>query len=252
MRKDISLQFVTTASGLIILWIGEQMKTLPDFVTNIFLALGIILLVIGILGLTGIWDKLVKRLKTQPATSRLSPIEHVEHGKRPLTVLSLFWVLFFSLLLTVGLWIAYLWGTRMLPVELSISTIVVPVVYIILPTYNLADIFFMKRKYFRLTHSSAIKDADFVVDGNASRIFDDCRRILLAMNTTIIKAKPLKLLKARLGKSKITVEIKHRKDLKVNVYVASDTPLIGKYDGINNQENIDAFTNMLYQSMLKM
>lgn len=250
MRKDIALHFVAISLGIILFGIGERMKTLPDIVTAVLFVCGGILLIIGILGLTGAWNKLVSRLKHQPKMAKISPIERIEHDKKPSTISSYFAVLFFSACLILGLLVIITWVFVQAPKQISMFSMLNPIFFLIAPIYVLVDMFVIRRKYYRLNRSSVVKDADFAIDGNANYIFDNCRRILLTMNATITRAKPLKLIKAHLGKATIVVEIKRRKDSRINVYIISDVLCwIAKRDDGSNQNNIDAFIKLLYEAI---
>ena len=282
MRKDIAFHFVAIAVGISLFGIGERVKTLPDAITTLLFIVGGILFIVGMLGFTGIWDKLFgKNIKTTSSSTKtipqeikffynpknntisavaieqtqklekgnLFPIKQIKHDKRPSVWASLFWVLLFSFILFASLQQIYLWVSREMPIQLNLSTIMFPIIFLF-PLYALIEMFYTKRKYYRLNRSSKVKDADFVVDGNINNIFDNCRRIFLAMNTTDIRMKPLKLLKARHEQSKIIVEIRRRHDLKISVYVVSDALHIwDRHDGDSNQKNIDTFTKLIYHSI---
>ena len=249
MRTDTSLHLVAIAIAFILSQIGDIMIHLPMAIRALVLSFSGILLLIGILGLFGVWNKLFhKNSKTIP-TPIISPIEQIKHDKRPSTILSLFWVLFFCLLLAGGVWQVYLWWIGKIPIHLNLSTILFPFAFLLFPIYALVDIFVIRRKYYRLDKSSLVKDADFILDGNTNNIFDNCRRILLEMNITKLKRKSPNLLKAQLGKSRIVVKITQRKDLKVNIYIFSDVIWwIERHDYGSNQKNIDTFTKLLYSS----
>lgn len=250
MQTNTAFHLVAIALAIILVQVGELMLTLPEIVSVLLLIGGVILLIIGILGLTGTWNKLISKSEhRQPKIPKISPIERIEHGKKPSVILSYLWIMFFSLVIILGSANIYGWFAKTTNFDIS-KGILIPI-SIISSMYCLMDMFVIRRKYYKLSRSNVVSDMDFIVDGNINKIFDDCRRIILTMIPTNIRAKPPKLLKAHLAESKIIVEISHRRDSRVNVYVVSDAFCVTtRHDNGDNQKNIDTFMKLFYQSFI--
>lgn len=183
-----------------------------------------------------------------PATGRGSilRIEQREPSNRPPAVLSIVLITCTLFMLTLGVWVIYLWVVGKVAVRIDISTIFFFVLFLAFPIWVLVDNFVIQRRFYRLGRSMVAKEAEVVFEGNANIAFDACRRALDAMKVPIIKMNKPNLLKARLGKSVITVEIRHRKGSKVRVHILSDSQwLTVKFDVGANQRNIDTFLNEL-------
>ncbi len=218
------------------------------FTVLVYTAIGI-LIIYMVLGVTGILDKLLSKLKHQPKPNTL-PIVKIPHGKRPSKFWSLFWILFFWAILVIGLRTIDFWISGKVPFQPNISNVLFPFFFILAPSYVLVDMLIISRKYYRFTKSNTVKDADFAIVGDINNIYGNCRRIIRSMsdNAQLTKESP-NLLKAKIGDSKITVEIKPMKDLRVNVYVVSDVfSILARHDNGNNQNNIKTFTDLLYLS----
>lgn len=258
--------------------VAYLMKTLPIALIVFLSVVGGLLFVIGMLGLTGVWNrlfgktssssntntqelKLIYNLKTgvigavaieqAQRTGKISPIERIEHAKRPSTISSVLWIGFFSGWIIVGLAGIGSWIFAKTPTHFTLSSTLAPLFLLAVSIYILVDIFRIRRKYYRINRSSTVKDADFIIDGNINYILDICHRNLLTMNATERKKKSPNLFKAQLGKSKVTIEVMQTKDHRVNVYVVSDAHYwTARYDdGNNNQNNINTFTKLLYHSI---
>jgi hypothetical protein len=63
MGKSISLDLVAIGLALVLFWLGNHMKILPEPIQTVMVIIGGILLLTGILGITGIWDKIFPQNK---------------------------------------------------------------------------------------------------------------------------------------------------------------------------------------------
>jgi hypothetical protein len=252
VQKNTSIQMLSIASGIFLFWVREIVKPLPEWVMDALLVLSILFFIIGFGGLFGLWNKVVRLIHKPNKISQkttILPIQQIQHGKKPSLIISYCWLLYFSLFLFVGLILIYSWSFGYNPFIITPSTFAGIVLYIIAPIYILLDMWVIRRKYYRLTKSSVSKDADFITSGDYNVIRDNCRRILHAMSGNRID-RPTAYFKTNIGKSKVIVHVKRKKNSRVNVYVVSDAHWITvRHDDGSNQKNIDIFTQMLYRSI---
>lgn len=183
-----------------------------------------------------------------PAVERsiVLKIQQREPSKRPPAILSIVLIICSFLLLAFGAWAIYLWVAGKVAVRVDIWMILFFVIFLAFPLYSLVDHFIMQPRFYRLGRSIVAKEAKVVLDGDANTAFDSCHRALDAMKATIIKMNKPNMLKARLGKSLITIQIKHRKGSKVRANILCDSQwLTVKFDAGANQRYINTFLNEL-------
>jgi hypothetical protein len=63
MRKDTAFNLVEIGLAIILFLAGYLMRTLPLWIMIVAFTAGSLLLIVGLMGLTGIWDKVVSRIK---------------------------------------------------------------------------------------------------------------------------------------------------------------------------------------------
>jgi ABC-type multidrug transport system fused ATPase/permease subunit len=143
----------------------------------------------------------------------------------------------------------YLWIVGRVIVIFNIWTILILILFVILPIYALVEPLFKEPKYYRLFRNCVAKDAEFITYGNINNEFNNCVEILNHMNAKYLKVKGSKLLKAMLGISHVTIELRRRKNSMVRVYILNYAFGVTESSyGTTIQNNIDIFKNMLYLS----
>jgi len=114
------------------------------------------------------------------------------------------------------------------------------------PIAVLVDSFFLEPRSYRLGRSWVFRDGRAVLDTDIDTGFERCLKALSTMHAVVMRMRRPTLVKARLGKSIITVKLRQRIGPKVGIHVMSDSQwLTVKLDGGANRRNIDAFFNEL-------
>jgi len=173
-------------------------------------------------------------------------IEQKEPSNRPPAILSILLIIGFLLLLILGASGIYSWIAGKVKFVFDIYTLFLLLVFVVLPLYILVDNFIIQPRFYRIGKSSVAKEAKVIYHSDADAAFNICRAILDSMTATIINAKKPKMLKAKFGKSIITVKVRRLKGSNVSIHVLSDSQwLTVKLDMGANQRNIDNFLQEL-------
>jgi len=182
----------------------------------------------------------------QIKTVSLLKIEQREPSRRPPVILSIMTLIPACILLTFGVWVIYTWIARQIEVHMDLWTVLLLVLFIVLPLVIIIDNFFTQPKYYKLGRSHVAKEARVTVANDIDTVFDACYRVLDSMQAAIsILEKPI-LLKAKTGNSVMTIRIIQIEESKVRVYILSDSKwLTVKWDMGANQRNIDSFLREL-------
>lgn len=177
---------------------------------------------------------------------RILEITQREPSNRPPVILSIVSVACTLVILAFGGFAIYLWIADRAAFRIDGETILLLVFFVFAPIAVLVDTFFLEPKSFRLGRSWVLRDARAVLDVDIDIAFDRCLRALSGMEAPVIRMRRPALVKARLGKSVITVKLRRRSGLKVGIHVLSDSQwLTVKVDGGANQRNIDTFLREL-------
>lgn len=180
------------------------------------------------------------------SASRILEIAQRETSRRPPVILSIILVTCSLLMLAFGGFGIYFWIVGRMVFRIDGGTILFLILFVFAPIAVLVDTFVFERKSYRLGRSWVFRDTRAVLDGDIDIVFDRCLRALSAMKAVVIRMKRPTLVKARLGKSVITVKLRQRSGSKVGIHVMSDSQwLTVRLDGGANQRNIDTFLSEL-------
>lgn len=183
--------------------------------------------------------------RTSPSMSNILHIERQEPSNRPPLWLNLIGITASLLLLAVGIFQTYLVLSGTIIAKLNLEWIAFYLLFGILPIWLLIEPFTLDRKYYKSGRSATAMDGTYVINGDITDVFNRCFSILETMKAKIIKKNTPSLVKARIDKSNISVEV-GQKDDKVQVYIISDAHWVTvKIGRGRNQRLIDEFQKHL-------
>ena len=177
---------------------------------------------------------------------RILEIAQQEPSNRPPLILSILLPVCMLLLLAFGGFAIYLWISGRVAFRIDGSTILLLLLFVCAPIAVLVDSFFLEPRSYRLGRSWVYRDGRAVLAADIATGFDRCLKVLSTMQAVVVRLRRPTLVKARLGKSIITVKLRKRIGPKVGIHVMSDSRwLTVRLDGGANQRNIEVFFDEL-------
>jgi hypothetical protein len=263
-RETIVGIIIPVCFAIILVLLGYQVKTMPDWVFYIGYTVCGLTIIGASLSLTPIWDTLFKKKTLTIAPTPNLPaneyknilgIMQDEPSNHPPIIFNIISTILSSVILAFGLMGVYVWIIGRMQGQPFSSLIIWSIIFVAFPIYNILDTYIGERKYYRLGKSAVAKHKTIILRGHIDEIFNTCLKVINARiekkrNSRIWKMDRPNLIKALIGGLVITVETKHVENNKVAVYIQSDSPWVTtKIDFGNNQRNIDRFEHFIQSEL---
>jgi hypothetical protein len=118
--------------------------------------------------------------------------------------------------------------------------------FVVLPILSILDLLVFDRKYYKVGKSSVERHVRITSEEDIVRVFEQCRSALGEMKAFIYRKDTPTFLKARLGKSVITVRLDRAEDNKTLIDMSSDAQwMTVKFDLGENQNNVNKFQSII-------
>jgi hypothetical protein len=238
----IAIQYVGTAAivGIILWWIWPKLKSVfqKKSATQIPQA-----------------QARVTQVAIQRIPKELLSILGQEPSDRPSVLMNSISTICALIIITYASLLLNLWRIGKLTIHIDLYLFLFIGIFIVFPILILLDTWVWERKYYQLGKSAVEKHKTFTLCGNRDEVFSGClnilkERIRLRQDSRILEMKRPKFIKALIGGSRITTQIKQVKKGVAEIYFQSDSKwLTTKFDWGSNQKNVDKFECLILEEI---